>query len=234
MFSDDLFLVGAVDLHRYTQIKWEKTINTYKPTVLKAEKEKKKAEKEKEASESQFTVLKSEKIALTKAVEEAKAAKDEAFVMANPLKFEQERLVRMAKEKAKEKVSRAISERDDAITALEAEKADQKVKEESIREEAVRKIVDYGMLFRRSALFMVKEKYPDLDFSDISFSNMRGLKKEGGNVQVVIVERVEEPVQGEEAQTQTVEVATIDPQILGVESIVNDVDESSLVNVPSD
>ena len=30
------------------------------------------------------------------------------------------------------------------------------------------------MTFRRSALFMVKEKYPDLDFSDINFSDMKG------------------------------------------------------------
>ena len=30
------------------------------------------------------------------------------------------------------------------------------------------------MSFKRSALFMIKEKYPDLDFSDINFSDMKG------------------------------------------------------------
>ena len=49
----------------------------------------------------------------------------------------------MAKEEVEEKVARAISKRDEVIKALEAEKADQKVRDESIREEAVRKIVDY-------------------------------------------------------------------------------------------
>ena len=105
----------------------------------------------------------------------------------------------MAKEEAKEKVARVISKRDEAIKALEAEKVDQKVREESIREDAVRKIVDYGMLFRHSALFMVKEKYPDLDFSDIVFSGMRGLEEEGHNIQVMTTEWVKELVEGDEA-----------------------------------
>ena len=35
-------------------------------------------------------------------------------------------------------------------------------------------MVKYGKTFRTSALFMVKEKYPDLDFSDIKFSDMKG------------------------------------------------------------
>ena len=48
---------------------------------MKAEKEKEKAKKEKEAFESQFAVLESEKTTLTKAVEEAKAARDEAIAM---------------------------------------------------------------------------------------------------------------------------------------------------------
>ena len=122
--------------------------------------------------------MENEKTTLTKALEEAKAAKDEALAMANSLKFEQERLVRVAKKEAEERVAKAISERDDAIKALEVEKADQKVREKSIREEAVKKIINYGMTFRRSALFMVKEKYPDLDFFDINFSDMKGHKKE--------------------------------------------------------
>ena len=119
---------------------------------------------------------------MTKALEEAKTARDKAIAMADSLKFEQEWLVRMAKEKTKKKVARAILERGEAIKALEANQADQNVREESIREEVVRKIMDYGILFRRLALFMVKEKYFDLDFFDISFSDMRGLEEEGRNI----------------------------------------------------
>ena len=48
------------------------------------------------------------------------------------------------------------------------------VKEKAIREEAGLQIIKYGMTFRRSSLLMVKEKYPDLDFSDINFSDMKG------------------------------------------------------------
>ena len=35
-------------------------------------------------------------------------------------------------------------------------------------------IVKYRMTFRQSTLFMVKEKYPDLDFSNINFLDMKG------------------------------------------------------------
>ena len=35
-------------------------------------------------------------------------------------------------------------------------------------------IIKYGMSFRRSAIFMIKQKYPDLNFSDIKFSDMKG------------------------------------------------------------
>ena len=68
---------------------------------------------------------------------------------------------------------------------------------------------------------------------------MRGLKEKGRNVQVVTTEGVKESiqkgesVQGEEAQVQAVEAATIDLPTPRVESIVNDVNESNLVNVPS-
>ena len=137
---------------------------------------------------------------MTKALEEAKVARGEAIAMVDSLKSKQERLIRVAKEEAEEKVARAISKRDEAIKALETGKADQKVREESIMEEDVRKIVDYGISFRHSALFMVKEKYPDLDFSDISFSDMRGLEEEGRNIQAIIAEGGEEPVQREKEQ----------------------------------
>ena len=52
-----------------------------------------KAQKEKEAAESQFFVLKSEKTALSKSLEEAKAIRDEVVAMAVSLRFKQERLI---------------------------------------------------------------------------------------------------------------------------------------------
>ena len=71
-------LVGAADLHRYTQLEWDKANNASKVEVEKAQMEKEKAEKEKEALESRCAILESEKASMVKAVEEAKAAKDEA------------------------------------------------------------------------------------------------------------------------------------------------------------
>ena len=61
--------------------------------MKKAQRKKDKAEKEKEALESRCAILESEKTALVKAVEEAKAAKDEAMVTAASLRSEQERLI---------------------------------------------------------------------------------------------------------------------------------------------
>ena len=71
-----------------------------------------------------------------------------------------------------------MSERDEAKKALENERADHKVKEETIweeaKQEAIGDIVKYGMTFKRSTLFLIREKYPDLDFSDINFLDMKG------------------------------------------------------------
>ena len=39
-FQMTIFLVSAADLHKYTQIEWEKSINSYKAAVVKAQKEK--------------------------------------------------------------------------------------------------------------------------------------------------------------------------------------------------
>ena len=39
-FQMTIFLVGVADLHKYTQIEWEKSINSYKAVVVKAQKEK--------------------------------------------------------------------------------------------------------------------------------------------------------------------------------------------------
>ena len=45
-------LVGAADLHRYTQIEWDKATSASKADLEKAQKAKDKAEKVKEALES--------------------------------------------------------------------------------------------------------------------------------------------------------------------------------------
>ena len=79
----------------------------------------------------------------------------------------------MAKE-AEEKIRVANSERDSAVRALEENRALTAMRENAVREEAGLQIIKYEMTFRRSALFMVKEKYLDLDFSDINFSDMKG------------------------------------------------------------
>ena len=139
----------------------------------KTQKANDKAEKDKEALVSRCAVLESEKTALVKAVEEAKAAKDEAVATAVSLKSEQERLIRLAKE-AEEKIRVANSDRDTAIKALEEDRTLAAMREAAVREEAGLQIIKYGMFFRRSTLFMVKEKYPGLDFSDINFSDMKG------------------------------------------------------------
>ena len=105
------FLVDTADLQKHTSVEIEKAVGNYKAAVLKAQ-------KGKEVTESQFAVLESEKMTLNIALEEAKATRDEAISMIDSLKSEQERLVRVAKEKAVEQVSMALSERDEAIKAL--------------------------------------------------------------------------------------------------------------------
>ena len=67
---------------------------------------------EKEAVESQFTMLKNEKVALNKFLEEAKAVQNEDVAMAASLKFEQERLIRVAKAKVEQKLAYALSEKE--------------------------------------------------------------------------------------------------------------------------
>ena len=78
---------------------------------------------------------------MTKAVEEAKAARDEAIAMVNSLKSKQE---------------------------------------------AIDDIIKYEMTFRRPTLFLIREKYLDLDFYNINFLDMKGHKirdpDEGGSV----------------------------------------------------
>ena len=68
----------------------------------------KKAKKEKEVVKSQFTILESEKTVLTRSLEEAKAAQDEAVAMAASLQSEQEKLIRVAKAEVEEKLAKAL------------------------------------------------------------------------------------------------------------------------------
>ena len=42
------------------------------------------------------------------------------------------------------------------------------------KQEAIGDILKFRMTFRRSTLFMIREKYPDLDFSNINFTDIRG------------------------------------------------------------
>ena len=96
-------LVGAADLHRYTQLEWDKAKGALMAEVEKAQMGNNKAEKEKEALESRCAILESEKASMVKAVEKAKAAKDEAVATTASLRSEQERLNRVVKE-AEEKI----------------------------------------------------------------------------------------------------------------------------------
>ena len=75
--------------------------------------------------------------------------------------------------KAEEKIRVANSERDEAVKTLEEERAVAVIKEAVVREEAGLQLYKYGMSFRRSAIFIIKQKYLDLDFSDINFSDMK-------------------------------------------------------------
>ena len=181
--------------------------------MANAERAKDKAEKEKEAFESRCAVLESEKVALAKVVEEAKAAKDEAVATAASLRSEQERLIRVAK-KAEEKIRVANSERDSVVKALEEDRALAAMREAVVREEAGLQIIKYGMSFRRSALFMVKEKYPDLDFSDINFSHMKGH------------DSVDPPSSNKDTVVQPVEKA-----VVGVEGVQGEIVEGVTDNV---
>ena len=81
-------LIGVADLHRYTQLEWDKAKGALKAEVEKAQMGKNKAEKEKEALESRCAILESEKASMVKAVEKAKAAKDKAVATIASLRSE--------------------------------------------------------------------------------------------------------------------------------------------------
>ena len=93
-----------------------------KTDVATAVDAKNKAEKDRKTFESQLAVLESEKAALTKALEEAKAARDEAIATASSIKSKQDRLIRVAKEESEEKITKAMSERDEAVLILDIER----------------------------------------------------------------------------------------------------------------
>ena len=63
-------------------------------------------------------------MALNTAIGEAKATRDKAIAMANSIKSKQERLIRVANKEAEEKMAKVVSNRDEAIKALEEERAD--------------------------------------------------------------------------------------------------------------
>ena len=78
------FLVGTADLWRYTQVDWEKSMASLKADVATSVDARDKVEKDKEASESRLAIVESEKAALTKALEEAKATRDETIAKEPP------------------------------------------------------------------------------------------------------------------------------------------------------
>ena len=150
MYQVTASLVGTADLHRYTQLEWDKATSASQADLEKVKRAKDKAEKAREALESRCAVLESEKSALVKEVQEAKVAKDEAIATAASLRNEQERLIRVAKE-AEEKVMLANSERENAVGALEEEQVVFALREKAVRKEVGLQIIKYGMTFRRSA-----------------------------------------------------------------------------------
>ena len=90
----------------------------------------------------------------------------------------------MAKKKVEKRLM-ADTKTDAAVKALKEEKADRKTLEERIKKkvyelakvDVTQKIVDYGMNFKRSTLCMIREKYLDLDLSDIDLTKMKGWDK---------------------------------------------------------
>ena len=83
-------------------------------------------------------------------------------------------MIRVAKEEAEEKITKAMSERDKIVLILDTERVAWAAREKELKEETAMEVVKYGKTFTTFTLFMVKEKYPDLDFSDIKFSDMKG------------------------------------------------------------
>ena len=145
---------------------------------------------------------------MVKAVEKAKAAKDEAVATTASFRSEQERLNQVAEEK----IRVANLERDEAVKTLEKERVVAAMKEAAVREEAGLQIIKYGMSFRRSAIFMIKQKYPDLDVSDINFSDMKGHEE---NPTVPVNAASDQPIEEVPQAEEVVEVVETQGDIPG-------------------
>ena len=103
LFQMTAILIGTTDLQKQIVVHWEEMLKGYKASIEKAQ-------KEKDAIESQFGMLESEKTTLNKSLEQAKVAQDKAIAMAISLKSKQERLIRVAKDKVEEKLTKALFE----------------------------------------------------------------------------------------------------------------------------
>ena len=112
------------------------------------------------------------------------------------------------------------------------------------KEEVVGDILKFEMSNRRSTLFMIKKKYPDLDLSDVDLTQMEGYNisdlangseligdlNVGGATQGATDQTIEEEIRVE--GTENIDAY---PHPLGTKSNVNPlVNEEDPVNVPSD
>ena len=60
---------------------------------------------------------------------------------------------------------------DEVKRALDIERQE---KEQSLRSQVKEEIYTYGVGFRRSTLFLIRERYPEIDLSGIDFLSLRG------------------------------------------------------------
>ena len=115
-------------------------------------------------------------------------------------------------EEAEDKIRVANSERDDAVKTLKEERVVTAMKEATVREEAGLQIIKYGMSFRRSTIFMIKQKYSDLDVSDINFSDMKGHEE---NPPVPVNAAPDQPIEEVPQAEEVVEVVETQRDVLG-------------------
>ena len=66
--------------------------------------------------------------------------------------------------------------------------------------------------FRRSAIFMIKQKYPDLDFSDINFFDMKGHEE---NPPVPVNAAPDQPIEEVPQAEEVVEVVGVQRDVSG-------------------
>ena len=117
---------------------------------------------------------------------------------------------------------------------LEEGKANLKASEESIRkeaydatkEDATSEILKYGMSFKRSTIFMIKRKYPELDLFDIDLTLMHGYD-------IPDPTDGSEPIEDLNIRRLSLEIVADQPresEIWAKEGNVENVDTFSLVN----